>query len=133
MAEGDSTWLTAEKVAAVLGGDLSSAIDDASMQQFCNGTASYVEGRRSDLFVTSDDETPVTTFEPTSSVLVGAALLAYRFYSRRTSPLGVIGFTEDGAAGILKDDPDIARLLGIGRHGAFVFGGIRQTVVEEVP
>jgi hypothetical protein len=125
----NSTWLTSEKVAAVLGSDLSESIDDEAMQQFCNGAASYVEGRRGDLFVGDP-----AAFAPTPSVQLGAALLAYRFYSRRTSPLGVIGFTEDGAAGILKDDPDIARLLGIGRHGAFVFGGVRPVpVVDEVP
>lgn len=122
MAEGDSTWLTSAKVAAVLGSDLAESVDDASMQQFCNGAASYVEGRRSDLWGLTNDVEPAPVFQPTPAVVTGAAMLAYRFYARRTSPLGVVGFTEDGAMGILKDDPDIARLLGIGRHGRFVFG-----------
>lgn len=119
MAAGDSTWLTSAVVAALLGSDLAESVDAASMQQFCNGAASYVEGRRSDLWATVDD---ALVFQPTPAVVTGASMLAYRFYARRTSPLGVIGFTEDGAMGILKDDPDIARLLGIGRHGRFVFG-----------
>ena len=71
-------------------------------------------------------------FEPTKSVKLGAAYLAWRLYARRTSPLGVLGFTDDGAAGILREDPDIAKLLGIGRRGRFTVGGTGPPVVEAV-
>jgi len=125
------TWLDSETVKAVLGADISGDIDDASLQQMCDGTRSYVEDKRKDLFVAAPVETDPPVFTPTPSVTLGAALLAYRFYSRRTSPLGVIGFTEDGAQGLLREDPDIAKLLGIGRFGRFVFGAVGTPVVEE--
>jgi hypothetical protein len=49
-------------------------------------------------------------------------MLAHRWYSRRGSPLGVAGYAELGVAGILRFDPDIAKLLGLGTEGPFVFG-----------
>lgn len=126
------TWLDAGNVEAVLGADLASEIDADSMQAFCDGTRSYVEDRRPDLFVADEVEGEPAVFTPTGSVLLGAAMLAWRFYSRRTSPLGVIGFTEDGASGMLREDPDIAKLLGIGRKGRFVFGGTGTAETAEV-
>lgn len=68
-------------------------------------------------------EVGTSTFAPTEDVVLGAAFLVYRLYQRRTTPLGILGATEDGYTGIIREDPDIARLLGIGAAGRFVFGG----------
>ncbi len=131
MAEDESTWLDASDLQSVLGDDLAEPIDSTSAQEYCDGTRSYVEGKRKDLFAPAVDEDDPRVFTPTPAVRLGAAMLAYRFYSRRTSPLGVIGFTEDGAVGMLREDPDIAKLLGIGRFGRFVFGAAGTPGGEE--
>lgn len=119
----EDTWLDADDVGDVVGADLAGEWDSTSMQAFADGARSYVEERRRDLFVPDGVDPDLLVFAPTPAVRVGAAMLAYRLYARRTAPLGVIGFTEDGAAGIMREDPDIARMLGIGRHRGFVFGG----------
>lgn len=132
----EATWLDADEVERVMGADLAGEWDKDTMQRFCDGSRSFVESRRPDLFVTTpaeDEEDPdVVTFTPGADVVVGAAMLAYRFYSRRTTPLGVLGFSEDGASGILREDPDIAKLLGIGRGRKFVFGGVPPLTEEAV-
>lgn len=133
MPEAPSTWLDSETVTAALGDDLSEPVDTVALQSWCDGTRSYVEGKRGDLFVLDpDDEEAPPVFTPTPAVVSGAVLLAWRFYARRTSPLGVVGFSEDGVAGILREDPDIAKLLGVGRGGRFVFGGFNPCTAEPV-
>lgn len=117
-------WLDAARTKAILGSELSADIDTNALEEACTAVRPYVEGKRSDLLLPVDPPTdPVTyAYQPTGSVVYGAAMLAYRWYTRRKSPLGVLGFTDDGASGILRDDPDIARQLGIGSQGRFVFG-----------
>jgi hypothetical protein len=99
-----------------------STTDDAALLMAANAAAEYVEELRPDLFLDPvPPEGPL--FVPSSRVFLAAAMLAHRWYSRRSSPLGVAGYGELGAAGILRYDPDIARLLGIGSEsGRFVFG-----------
>lgn len=46
---------------------------------------------------------------------LGAILLAARLYARRGSPLGVAAFAELGAAYVSRHDPDVERLLGLGK------------------
>lgn len=125
MADEDESWLSATYVLKVLGDDLAEPTDSTSLEEYVAGARSYVEGKRRDLWAPADpDADPPTeaTFVAPAQVRLGAAMLVFRFYTRRTSPLGVIGFTEDGAAGMLREDPDIAKLLGIGKFGRFVFG-----------
>ena len=115
-------WLDAAYVGEVLGADLVDQLDTVALEEACTGARGFVEDRRRDLFETIGE---VASFMPGPSVRYGAALLAHRLYARRTSPLGVLGFTEDGYSGILREDPDIARLLGIGRNRRFWFGAGR--------
>lgn len=132
--EDESAWLTPGYVVKVLGDDLAEPVDSTSLLEYVEGTREWVEGKRSDLWTAADpdaDPPVLAEFVPPRNVKLGAAMLAFRFYSRRTSPLGVIGFTEDGAAGMLREDPDIAKLLGIGAHGRFVFGAGPDLVVSE--
>lgn len=53
-----------------------------------------------------------TTATP-ASVKQGATMLAARLWRRRNSPSGVEAITEAGAQYIARQDPDLARLLGI--------------------
>lgn len=81
--------------------------------------AAYVEEVRPD-FITGDTE---ELYAPTASVKFGAAMLAARLYERRGALLGVApsaGYEE--AATIVRSDPDVERLLGIGRARPFGFG-----------
>lgn len=56
------------------------------------------------------------TDEPRGAdVVTGALMLAGRLYARRQSPLGVAAFGDMGTAYVRNHDPDIYRLLGLGR------------------
>lgn len=46
---------------------------------------------------------------------LGAVLLAARWFARRSSPAGFASFAELGPAYVSRTDPDVARLLGLGR------------------
>jgi hypothetical protein len=85
----------------------------------------YVEGKRKDLFVGDP-----AVFTPGADVKLGTAMLANRFYARRTSPLGASQNVEFGGTEILRQDPDIAKLCGIGTEGKFVIGGARAAEVD---
>lgn len=124
------TWLESSTVTTVLGPAMSNQIDLSALEGVLPGVRSWVEGQRKDLLVTAGDP-PVTEFEPTPAVVLGAAMLAWRTYNRRTTPLGVLGASENGYAGIVREDPDIARYLGIGAAGRFVFGGYNPDTVTE--
>lgn len=115
----------------VLGSGLSEQIDAAVLDAIVPGVREFVEERRKDLFVTAGDP-PVTTFEPTENVRLGAVFLAWRLYKRRETPLGIAGATSETVSGILREDPDIARLLGIGAGGRFVFGASTNSTTVEV-
>ena len=85
----------------------------------------WVEDKRADVFVDGD---------PGARVKLGTAMLAHRWYQRRSSPMGTGGYAEFGADATLRHDPDIAKLLGIGTAGRFVFGaaGHEPAPVEPV-
>lgn len=118
------TWLEPEKVTAILGDALSEDLDSAALGEAVIAARDYVEARRRDLVVmVEDDDDPdvlVPTFTPTPAVTYGAAMLAYRWYDAR------------GRKGdeVLAEHPEIARQLGIGGHGAFVFGAPADPVEE---
>lgn len=113
-----TAWLSVEQVRTQLGADLSDPLDTAAMQAAVDAAAVKVEYWRADLY---NEATP-PVFEPDAAVVYGTAMLAYRFYQRRTSPLGVAGYTEYGTMAMIRHDPDIAKLLGIADAGPFVFG-----------
>lgn len=104
--------------------------DDAALELAADAAAEYVEELKPEHWTTPEPPA-LPVYDPPATVKLGAAMLAHRWYARRGSPLGVAGYQELGAAGILRYDPDIARLLGIGTDGgAFVFGAPRPPVVE---
>lgn len=85
-----------------------------------NGAIAFVKRERPDLATgqTGDDAWLVE-----ADTFLGTAMLAGRLYERRGSLLGVApsaGYEE--AATILRNDPDIERLLQIGRSRPFGFG-----------
>lgn len=52
-----------------------------------------------------------------ADLVLGGILLTARLYARKGSPQGVATFGELGASMILRTDPDIGMLCGIGRYG----------------
>lgn len=54
--------------------------------------------------------------EPDDSLVLGTLRLAGRWYTRRRSPEGLMEMAEMGQARVPSIDPDIARMLRIGRH-----------------
>lgn len=102
------TWLQIESgVASPLAG---------VAEQCRRSAARYCEGERPDLFA-------VDSLDPIDDDVVMAGLIAAaRLYARRTSPAGLASYGEFGASQVLRLDPDVARLLGTGRHAAPAVG-----------
>ena len=104
----DAAWLPDADVRrhiAKVSTDADGNIDDARL-----GAAAVVERCRPDLLSVDG-----LTFDATPDVKLGGLMLAARFYARRGSPMGVASYAEMGAAQIVRTDPDVALLLGIGR------------------
>lgn len=114
-------WLEVPQVVALLELPPEDTSEDeawlASFEGALAAARSYVEDNRADLF---NGDTP-REFQPGPDVKYGTALLAYRWKKRAGSSLGVAEYSEFGS-GLLRHDPDIAKMLGIGTEGAFVFG-----------
>jgi hypothetical protein len=88
--------------------------DDAKLTLDLDAAVSYVERVRGSDFNLSGDplsEKP----EPSADLVLGTVRLAYRFFQRRQSPDGMITMGEFGAARVASFDPDVERMLGIGR------------------
>lgn len=83
--------------------------DAAQVEQWRQGAAAWVQRK---LGVQD-----ASTWQPTADVRQGAVLLCARLWSRRGTPAGLASFAEFGATAILRLDPDVERLLGLGRYG----------------
>lgn len=101
-------WLIAAEFAAWL----KVSVDTDGLEELRQEVASYVEDVRRDLL--SEDG---STFAATPRIVLGAKMLGSRLWSRRSSPAGIASFAEFGPAVVLRYDPDIERLLGLGRYG----------------
>lgn len=113
-------WLTAQAVAdnAEVKGVTGASVP---LQSAAAAAETWVEGTaRPDLAWSAPE------FSVPADVKLGAMLLAWRWYQRRASPLGVVIAPSGDPVEILRNDPDIARLLGVagGSEGAFVFGAV---------
>lgn len=106
----DGSWLPAATVYAHLGVDVGSA-QQADADRARLAATAYVERVRSDLL-------DGVTYAPDPDVVHGALLLAARLYARRSSPQGLASFGEFGPGAIMRLDPDVERLLGVGRYGS---------------
>lgn len=121
-----NVWLAPSAVLTYARQDGDIAPDDPAVVSATDGAAAVVQR-----LVDRIDWTTVTdaTTVP-ADVMLGAIMLAWRFYQRRNSPLGVSGYQDFGTSPLLRHDPDIARLFGIGPEGAFVFGSAGVTSAE---
>lgn len=113
-----ATWLSADLAKAMVEG--TAPTNSTAWEADVDAACAWVEKRRSDLLIGDP-----AVFTPGADVKLGTAMYALRLYTRRTSPLGASQNTEWGGSEILRQDPDIAKLLGIGPDGPPVFGGAR--------
>lgn len=107
----------------------SAAADSADWVGAVAAAVDYVsgpKGKRRDLWSTADP--PV--YEATAAIRLGTAMLANRWYTRRVSPLGTSQNVEFGGSDFLRQDPDIAKMLGLGSEGVFAIGGARDAELK---
>lgn len=88
--------------------------DDTRLQTQLDAAISFVERIRPRFNYDEDPES--TCPAPTDDLVLGTLRLAARWHTRRRSPQGLVDMGELGTARIPSFDPDIDRLLRIGRH-----------------
>lgn len=89
--------------------------DDTVYQSMLDAAVEFVEGAREGDFDFEDD--PLSELpEPTTTLCLGTIRLAVRWYDRRKSPDGGVVMGDMGTSYIPSIDPDISRMLGIGRY-----------------
>lgn len=89
------------------------ARDDTALQQVLDAAVAVVERVRTDVNYTGDvlDERP----GPDADLVLGTLRLAGRWHTRRNSPDGLVNMGEMGSSRVPSFDPDIERLLRVGR------------------
>lgn len=91
--------------------------DDERLQQALDAAVEIVERvRKGDYQFDDSDPDQVTLPAPTRDVRLGTLRLAGRLHVRRRSPDGVIDMGELGTSRVPSFDPDIDRLLRVGRY-----------------
>ncbi|WP_380166596.1 hypothetical protein [Jannaschia sp. R86511] len=87
------------------------ALDDA-VNESAGAAVGWLASVRPDL---ADDLGLLDDTLP-ADVLEGTLLMGARLYARRGTPVGAQPGVEGGGGGLLRVDPDVERLVGIGRH-----------------
>lgn len=95
--------------------------DDATLATALDAAIDYVSGVLAGSYNFTGDSLSLLP-EPGASVVQGTLLYAFRLQNRRRSPDGTVDMGELGTARIPSNDPDIERLLGIGRWRAPMVG-----------
>ena len=116
-------WLTPAAVAAI--GNVTDVDGNDALTSATAAAVAFVERVRPDVVTGQSGD---AAYDIAADVKHGAAMLAQRLYERRGAMLGIApsaGFDE--AATILRSDPDIERLLQIGRSRPFGFGAPQVT------
>lgn len=93
--------------------------DDETLQLELDAALAFVIRVRSDL--NWEEESSSELPGPTADHELGVIRLAGRWHTRRRSPDGLIQSGELGSSRVPSVDPDIERLLGIGRYRGPVF------------
>jgi hypothetical protein len=88
--------------------------DDVALAMALEAAIAYVEDARAgDFNFTADPASLLPA--PGRDLLLGTVRLAGRWHNRRRSPDGLIDMGELGTARVPSVDPDLERLLGVGR------------------
>ena len=105
-----TTWTDTAAVKAYLGLNPADVFDEAALDGAVAAANAYLD-RLPARLTSTIDEPPA----PLATATQAATMQAARWYSRRNSPQGVANFEELGAAYVSRYDPDLERLLRIGR------------------
>lgn len=94
--------------------------NDEQLQRVLDAAVAFVEDRRPRINYTAD---PLSTYpEPNADLVLGTIRLAARWHERRKAPDGLASWGEMGAGRVPYVDPDIQKMLRIGRWGKAVVG-----------
>jgi hypothetical protein len=95
-------------------------VDDDQLATALAAAISFVERVRAGAYNFAGD-LDSTLPDPSADLVLGTLRLASRWHTRRRSPDALIEMGELGASRVPSFDPDIDRLLGIGRYRGAVF------------
>jgi hypothetical protein len=114
-------WLKLSDLKAEMGIEPDDKRDDAQLETVLDAAITFVERVRHGQFDFMDD--PLSDLPaPTADLKLGTLMLARRWHPRRRSPDGLVQMAEMGSARVSSFDPDIDRLLRLGRHARPVVG-----------
>ena len=88
---------------------------DVAFQEVLDAAVAYVERVRAGDYAFTGEPTVLLPAPPDDLVL-GTIRLAGRWHRRRQSPDGLVSMGELGTGRIPSVDPDIERMLGVGRY-----------------
>ena len=96
--------------------DLDDTRDDARLQQVLDAAVLFVQRVRPEFRYDQLNPDQFDLPDPTADLHLGTLRLAGRLHTRRRSPDGSIDMGELGSGRVPSFDPDIDRLLRLGRH-----------------
>lgn len=114
-------WVKLDDLKSELGIELADTRDDVQLTRVLDAAIAFVERVRNGQFDFAGDvlsDLPA----PTADLKLGTLMLARRWHTRRRSPDGLVQMAELGSARVSSFDPDIDRLLRIGKHARAVVG-----------
>lgn len=123
-------WVALTDLKLDLGLDALDTRDDAVLQECLNAAIDFVERAHPNPAIFDgaywdDAEWDTVTWDQVADVpadvKLGTVRLAGRWFARRKSPSALIEMGEFGAARVPSFDPDIERLLRVGRYRGPVF------------
>lgn len=94
--------------------------DDEKLDLVLAAAVAFVERVRGASFNFSGDLGSALP-DPTDDIVLGTIRLAVRWHNRRRSPDALVDMADIGSARVPSFDPDIERLLGIGKFRGPVF------------
>lgn len=111
------TWPpTLDDVKGDLGIELTDTRDDGPLEARLAAAVAFVERVRPEFRYDLTQVDQVELPMPDADTWLGTILLASRWHARRRSPAALIEMGELGSARVPSFDPDIDRLLRLGRH-----------------
>lgn len=87
--------------------------EDDQLQQALDAAVAFVERVRPEFNYTADPLSELP--DPTADLVLGVVRLAGRWHDRRRAPNGQVAMGDLGTTSVPSVDPDVSRLLGIGR------------------
>jgi hypothetical protein len=100
--------------------DLDDTRDDERFQTNLDAAVAFVERNRPRFNYRAD---PLSAYpDPTADLHLGTIRLAARWKDRTRSPDGMVAMGEMGSARVTSFDPDIDRMLRIGRFAVAIVG-----------